>query len=142
MLVEKSRPLGSDLGTQDEYEVISAHMDDQQSEEELVCRNCQRKVVDMGSAVDDSEKGLFCNRECMWSSVFGGLKKKKKVEERRRHGKREQSKETIRRQLGPSLMDLEKMRAVEDLEDDEYDLNAMFVYHALMAQSYTLLNRA
>ncbi|KAJ8908676.1 hypothetical protein NDN08_005381 [Rhodosorus marinus] len=142
MLMEKSGPLGRGLGPVDDYEVLTAHVDDEQSEEELVCRNCERKVVDLGSAVDDSEKGLFCNRECMWSSVFGGLKKKKNVEERRRHGKREQSKESIRRQLGPSLMDLEKMRAVEDLEDDEYDLNAMFVYHALMAQSYTLLNRA
>eukprot|EP00189_Rhodosorus_marinus_P006382 CAMPEP_0113956658 /NCGR_PEP_ID=MMETSP0011_2-20120614/2204_1 /TAXON_ID=101924 /ORGANISM="Rhodosorus marinus" /LENGTH=142 /DNA_ID=CAMNT_0000966869 /DNA_START=163 /DNA_END=591 /DNA_ORIENTATION=- /assembly_acc=CAM_ASM_000156 len=142
MLMEKRMPLGRGIGPLDDYEVLSPQMDDEHTEEALLCRNCERKVVDFGSAVDDSEKGLFCNRECMWSSVFGGLKKKKKVEERRRHGKREQNKETIRRQLGPSLMDLEKMRAVEDLEDDEYDLNAMFVYHALMAQSYTLLNRA
>eukprot|EP00190_Bangiopsis_sp_CCMP1999_P002587 CAMPEP_0198727578 /NCGR_PEP_ID=MMETSP1475-20131203/4523_1 /TAXON_ID= ORGANISM="Unidentified sp., Strain CCMP1999" /NCGR_SAMPLE_ID=MMETSP1475 /ASSEMBLY_ACC=CAM_ASM_001111 /LENGTH=127 /DNA_ID=CAMNT_0044489633 /DNA_START=62 /DNA_END=445 /DNA_ORIENTATION=- len=123
-------------------EVVSA--DNDRVDVVLTCDNCERRILDAGRAVDGLQGGSFCGHECMWTAEFGGMKKWRREEEDKRRRRRglDRGEQEVQRRARPSLIDIAKMRAVEELENREHDLNAMFVYHALMAQSYTLFQGA
>lgn len=116
----------------------------------VFCGNCERRILDLGKAFGDAGNRVYCARECMWTAAFGGLKKEKKKKKRPSTGggfgdgdgwgRNGASLVDGRGKGGPSLMDIAKLRAVEDSADDDENLNAMFVYHVLMAQSLTLFS--